>query len=32
MEIDQQPDWNIQQFHVAEELCFAGRMQNLDRF
>jgi hypothetical protein len=32
MEIDQQADWNIQQFHIAEELRFAGRMQNLDRF
>ena len=30
MEVDQQPDGDIQQFHVAEELRFAGRMQNLD--
>jgi len=32
MKIDQQPDRNIQQFHVAEELRFAKRMQNLDCF
>jgi hypothetical protein len=32
MKIDEQPDWNIQQFHVAEELRFAGRVQNLNRF
>jgi hypothetical protein len=27
--VDQQTDRNIEQFHVAEELRFAGRMQNL---
>ena len=30
--VDQQPDGDIQQFHVAEELRFAGGVRNLDRF
>jgi len=30
MEIDEQAEWDIQHFHVAEELRFADRMQNFD--
>lgn len=32
MEIGQQPDRNIHQFHVTEELRSAPKVQNLDRF
>src|SRR6266480_6298162 len=32
VKINQQPERNIQQLHIAEELCLAGRVQHLDRF
>ena len=32
VEIDDQSQWNIKQFHVAEQLSFVDRKNLLDRF